>query len=232
MLPRVELAASIMCADFRRLGDQVRELDAAGMDRYHFDVIDGHFSPNFALSQTIVSALRGDSDKLFEAHLMVTEPERFIDEFAKAGCGLIYVHQEVTIHLRRLVKQIRDAGCRAGVALNPVTPIEPLMHVLGDISDVILMTVDAGFAAQPFAPTVIPKIAALRAMINRERVNVHIEVDGGINPRTIDQVVGAGADVLVLGSTGLFNESDLTAGAAKLREQAQRAAHSAYGQRA
>jgi ribulose-phosphate 3-epimerase len=221
---RIELSASMMCADFRRMGEQVRELDAAGVDRYHFDVIDGHFAPNFGFSAGMLKSLRGETDKPFEAHLMVTEPQRFIDEFASAGCQLIVVQQEVTPLLRRLVQQIRQAGCQAGIALNPVTPIEPLQHVLEDISQVIMLSVDAGFAGQPFAKTVIPKIAALRAQIDANGSDVAISGDGGINPRTIDWVVGAGASVLVLGSTGLFVGEDYGATLRAIRDQAERAA--------
>ncbi len=222
--PRIELSASVMCADFRRLGEQIRELDASGIDRYHFDVIDGHFTPNFGLNADMIRSLRSETDKPFEAHMMVSEPERFVDEFARAGCQLIVVHQEVTPHLRRLVQQIRATGCQAGIALNPVTPIEPLQHVLADISQVILLSVDAGFAAQPFTKTVLPKIAALRGQIDAENFDVAIAADGGINPRTIDAVVGAGASVLVLGSTGLFGEPDFAAALHAIRAQAERAA--------
>ena len=210
-----------MCADFRRLGEQFRELDAAGIDSYHFDIIDGHFAPNFSLSAGIMSSLRGATDKPFEAHLMVEEPDRFIDAFAEAGCQLIVVHQEVTIHLRRLVQQIKRAGCQAGVALNPVTPLDPLQHVLGDLSQVLLMTVDAGFAAQPFARSVLPKIKTLRQQIDAEKLDVAISVDGGINARTIPDCVQAGARVLVLGSTGLFNEADIPAALRSIRAQAE-----------
>jgi ribulose-phosphate 3-epimerase len=224
MAKKIELSASVMCADFRRLGDQIRELDASGIDRYHFDVIDGHFAPNFGLNADMIRALRGETDKPFEAHLMVTEPDRFVEEFARAGCQLIVVHQEVTSALRRLVQQIRQAGCEAGIALNPVTPIEPLQHVLADISQVIVLSVDAGFAAQPFTRTVLPKMAALRAQIDAENLDIAISADGGINPRTIDAVVGAGASVLVLGSTGLFGDSDFAASLRATREQAERAA--------
>lgn len=221
---RVTLSASVMCADFRRLGEQFHELDEAGIDCYHFDVIDGHFAPNFCLSPGIISSLRGATDKPFEAHLMVEEPDRFIDAFAEAGCQLIIIHQEVTIHLRRLVQQIRRAGCQAGVALNPVTPLEPLQHVLGDLSQVLLMTVDAGFAAQPFARSVLPKIETLHQQIEAEKLDVAISVDGGINPRTIPECIQAGARVLVLGSTGLFNEADIPAALRSIRAQAEQAA--------
>jgi ribulose-phosphate 3-epimerase len=221
---RIALSASMMCADFRRLGEQIRELDASGIDRYHFDVIDGHFAPNFGYTADMIKSLRGETDKPFEAHLMVSQPDRFVEEFVRAGCQLIVVHQEVTSLLRRLVQQIRQAGCQAGIALNPVTPIEPLQHVLADISQVIMLSVDAGFAGQPFAKTVVPKIAALQAQIEADNLDVAISADGGINARTIDAVVGAGASVLVLGSTGLFGEADFRVSLSATREQAERAA--------
>jgi ribulose-phosphate 3-epimerase len=221
---RIELSASMMCADFRRIGEQIRLLEAGGIDRYHFDVIDGHFATNFGFSPDMIRGLRSETDKPFEAHLMVTEPDRFVDAFARAGCQLIVVQQEVTSTLRRLVQQIRQAGCEAGIALNPVTPIEPLQHVLADISQVIVLSVDAGFAGQPFTRTVLPKMAALRQQIDAENLDIAISADGGINPRTIDAVVGAGASVLVLGSTGLFGDPDFAESLRATREQAERAA--------
>jgi ribulose-phosphate 3-epimerase len=224
MPPRIELSASLMCGDYRRLGEQIRELDAAGIDRYHIDVMDGHFVPNLGLGPELVSCVRGETNLPFDAHLQVAQPERFIDLFARAGCQTIIFHPETTPHVVRLVAQIRAAGCQAGLAINPVTPIEPLRYVLPDLAQVIVLTVDAGFAAQPFTWSVLPKMASLREQIDALGLDVAITADGSINPRTIDAVVGAGASVLVLGSTGLFGEADFAAALGSIREQATRAA--------
>jgi ribulose-phosphate 3-epimerase len=220
----IELSASLMCADFRRLGEQIRQLDAAGIDRYHLDVMDGHYVPTFGLSADIIASVRGETDKPFDVHLAVDEPERFIEQFARAGCQTIIIHQEATPHLRRLARAIQAAGCKAGIALGPTTPIDSLQHLLTDVSQIIVLTVDAGFAAQPFTWSVVPKMAALHAQIRASGRDVAICADGGINPRTIDAVIGAGASVLVLGSSGLFGEPDYAAALRAIREQAENAA--------
>ncbi len=203
------LSASVMCADFKRLPEQFQKLDEGGIDRYHFDIMDGHLVPNFALSPLIMGSLRDLTQTPFEAHLMIEQPEHFLEATAQAGAQIIIVHAEATIHLRRVISQITKLGCRAGIAMNPTTPPDMLRYVLPDVSTVLLMTVDAGFAGQAFAPTVLEKIREVREMITDQRLSIEIEVDGGINPRTIPDCVRAGADVLVLGSTGLFNEPDL-----------------------
>jgi ribulose-phosphate 3-epimerase len=220
MADMVELAASLMCGDYRRLGDQIRELDAAGIDRYHLDVMDGHFVPNLGLGPELIACLRSETDKPFDAHLQIAEPERFVDLFARAGCETLIVHQEASHHLRRLVAQIRDAGCEPGIALNPATPIDALPHLLADLSQVIVMTVDAGFAGQPFTWTVMPKMAAVHARIAELGSAARICADGGINLRTIPDVVRAGSRILVLGSTGLFGEPDLGVALHAIRQQA------------
>jgi ribulose-phosphate 3-epimerase len=219
MADKVELAASLMCGDYRRLGAQIRELDAAGIDRYHLDVMDGHFVPNLGLGPELVAGLRSETDRPFDAHLQVSEPERFIELFARAGCETLIVHQEASNHLRRLVAQIQDAGCKPGIALNPATPTGALPHLLADMSQVIVMTVDAGFAGQPFTWSVVPKMAAVHAQIAELGSGARICADGGINPRTIPDVVRAGARILVLGSTGLFGEADFGAALSSIRRQ-------------
>jgi ribulose-phosphate 3-epimerase len=208
---RIELAASLMCGDYRRLGEQIHALDAAGIDRYHLDIMDGHFVPNLGLGAELVEGLRTETDKPFDAHLQVSEPERFIERFARAGCETLIVHQETSHHLRRLMAQIRDAGCAPGIALNPATSLDALPHLLADVSQIIVMTVDAGFAAQPFTWSVLPKMRAVHELIRAHRSAARICADGSINPRTIPDVVGAGSRVLVLGSTGLFGEPDFGA---------------------
>jgi ribulose-phosphate 3-epimerase len=219
----VELAASLMCGDYRRLGEQIRALDAAGIDRYHLDVMDGHFVPNLGLGPELVEGLRSETDKPFDAHLQVSEPERFIERFARAGCETLIVHQEASHHHRRLIAQIAAAGCRPGIALNPTTPLDALPHLLADVSQVIVMTVDAGFAAQPFTWSVVPKMRAVHEQIRASGSTARICADGGINPRTIPDVVRAGSRILVLGSTGLFGEPDFASALNAVRQQAETA---------
>ncbi len=204
-------AASLAQADFKKLPEQIRALDMVGIDRYHFDVMDGHFVPTFALSPAIMASLRGLTQTSFEAHLMIEHPEHFIEMTAQAGAAAIIVHAEATIQLRRVISQIRKAGCRAGVAINPTTPPDALSYVLPDIASVLLLSADAGFAEQPFAESVIDKIREVRDMITDQRLAVEIEVDGGINAETIPACVRAGANTLVLGMSGLFGQPDLTA---------------------
>lgn len=217
---RIELAASLMCGDYRRLGEQIHALDAAGIDRYHLDVMDGHFVPNLGLGPELIAGLRSETDKPFDAHLQISEPERFIDRFARAGCETLIVHLEASHHHRRLMTQIRDARCVPGVAINPTTSIDALPHLLGDVSQVIVMTVDAGFAAQPFTWSVVPKMRAVHEQIRSHGSEARICADGGINPRTIPEVVKAGSRILVLGSTGLFGEPDFGSALHAIRQQA------------
>jgi ribulose-phosphate 3-epimerase len=223
MAQRIELAASLMCGDYRRLGHQVRELDAAGIDRYHLDVMDGHFVPNLGLGPELVAGIRGETNKPFDAHLMVSEPERFVDLFAEAGCQTIIVHLESTIHLRRIVARIIDVGCSPGIAVNPATSIEPLTYLYSDVTQVIVMTVDAGFKAQPFTANVLPKMATIHRRITEGGYHAAITADGSVNRRTIDALVEAGSRILVLGSTGLFNERDFAAALTRVRAQAEAA---------
>lgn len=194
------IVPSILSADFTRLGEQVREAEAAGSQRIQVDVMDGHFVPNITMGPMVVAAVRRCTSLPLEAHLMITNPERYIEDFAKAGADVIIVHQEVCPHLHRVIQQIRIAGKMAAVALNPSTPVFLLENVLSLIDMVLIMTVNPGFGGQEFIPETLPKIVRLRQMIAERGLNCAIEVDGGIHEATAPLVVKAGANLLVAGS--------------------------------
>jgi ribulose-phosphate 3-epimerase len=200
MSPPVRVAPSILSADFGRLAEEVRAVEAAGADVIHVDVMDGRFVPNITIGPLIVKAVRAATKLPVDVHLMIVEPERYVDEFARAGADSISVHLEASPHLHRTVQQIKGLGKRASVALNPHTPIDGLDVVLPDLDMVLIMSVNPGFGGQRFIGNVVPKIAALRAEIVRRGLATEIEVDGGIAPDTIAEVARAGANVFVAGS--------------------------------
>ncbi len=201
-MPRpLRIAPSILASDFSRLGEEVRAVEAAGADLLHIDVMDGRFVPNLTVGPAVVAALRAVTKLPIDVHLMILEPERYVDEFARAGADLISVHLEASPHLHSTVQHIRRLGKKASVAVNPHSPLDGLEVVLPDLDMVLLMTVNPGFGGQHFIEAVVPKIRALRAEIERRKLSVDIEVDGGIGPETVATVVAAGANVLVAGSS-------------------------------
>ncbi len=203
----VGLVPSILSADFTRLGEQVREAEAAGAQRIQIDVMDGHFVPNITMGPMVVEAVRRCTQLPLEAHLMITNPQEYIEIFAKAGADLIIVHQEVCPHLHRVVQQIKATGKKAGVALNPSTPIFLLQDMLTLLDHVLVMTVNPGFGGQDFIPETLPKISGLRQIAAQRGLRFDIEVDGGIHEATVPEVVKAGANLLVAGSA-VYNEKE------------------------
>lgn len=194
------IAPSILSADFGRLDEEVRAVEAAGADWIHVDVMDGRFVPNITIGPLVVDAVRRATKLPVDVHLMIVEPERYVADFRKAGADRISVHVEASPHLHRTLQQIRGLGAKAGVVLNPHTSEEAIRHVLGDLDLVLVMSVNPGFGGQSFIPSVLPKIRALHELIHRGAHDVVIEVDGGVTDRTAGAVVGAGARALVAGS--------------------------------
>jgi ribulose-phosphate 3-epimerase len=215
------LVPSILSADFARLGEQVREAEAGGADRIQIDVMDGRFVPNITVGPLIVEAVRRSTSLPLEAHLMIVEPERYIEDFSKAGADIIIVHQEVSPHLHRTVQRVKQLGKGAGVAINPATPAVMLEEILPDLDLVLAMTVNPGFGGQDFIPGVLPKLRKLRAMIDAARPGCDLEVDGGIHAETAPLVVAAGANVLVAGSAVYNSQESVAQAIQRLRASLQ-----------
>jgi ribulose-phosphate 3-epimerase len=215
----VKLAPSILSADFSRLGEQVAEVAKAGADYIHVDVMDGHFVPNITIGAPVVASLRSRTDLPLDVHLMIEKPEAHIKQFAEAGANIITVHVEAATHLHRLVESIKESGVRAGVALNPATPLNSLDEVLSILDLVLVMTVNPGFGGQTFIDGMTDKIVRLRRILDERRFRAELEVDGGITALLAPEVVKAGADVLVAGAA-IFNSK---LGASKALQEMKKA---------
>lgn len=217
MTNRVRIAPSLLSADFGRLADEIKAVEAAGADAIHLDVMDGRFVPNLTIGPLVVEAARRATTLPLDVHLMIVEPERYVDDFAKAGADVITVHQEACPHLHRTLQQVRAAGARPSVVLNPSTPLAAIEEVLGEVSQVLLMSVNPGFGGQAFIPATVDKVRRLRAMLDARGLGgVDIEVDGGVNAATAKPLVEAGATVLVAGNA-IFKAADYRAAIAALR---------------
>ncbi|MFJ8261583.1 ribulose-phosphate 3-epimerase [Rummeliibacillus sp. NPDC094406] len=196
----IQIAPSILAANFSKLATEVKEVEEAGAKLIHIDVMDGHFVPNITMGPIVVEALRPETTLPLDVHLMIENPDQYIEDFAKAGANYITVHVEACRHLHRTIQLIRSFGVKPGVVLNPHTPIESIKHILEDVDLVLLMTVNPGFGGQKFIHSVVPKIAELSALIKEKNLNVEIEIDGGINTETIVPCAQAGATIFVAGS--------------------------------
>lgn len=203
----VKIAPSILSADFSKLGEEITAVEKAGADYIHIDVMDGHFVPNITIGPLIVEAIRPITKLPLDVHLMIENPDQYIEAFAKAGADYITVHVEACRHLHRTIQNIKSFGIKAGVVLNPATPVESIQHIIADIDMVLLMSVNPGFGGQKFIPEVLPKIKKVKRMAEEKGLALEIEIDGGVNPETGKQCMEAGANVLVAGSA-IYNQPD------------------------
>ena len=210
----IEIAPSVLAADFARLGDQIAEADEGGADYIHLDVMDGHFVPNLTFGVPIIASVRGSTEAVFDVHMMVDSPEDYIDELAAAGADIITVHVEAVDQLHQVIKQIKDSGTLAGLALSPATPVTTLQDILPELDLVLIMSVNPGFGGQSFIPNTIGKIEQVRRMLDDNGLTAKLEVDGGIGPDNAEDVVTAGARVLVAGSA-VYSSVDGVASAIK-----------------
>ena len=206
----IQIAPSILAANFAKLGEEVKEVEKAGAQLIHIDVMDGHFVPNISFGSIVLDAIRPLTDLPLDVHLKIENPDQYIEQFAKAGADYITVHVEACRHLHRTIQLIRSLGVKPGVVLNPHTPIESIQHILEDIDMVLFMTVNPGFGGQQFIHSVVPKIEALAAIIKERNLDIAIEIDGGINAETIVPCAKAGATIFVAGSA-IYSKEDRTA---------------------
>jgi len=211
------IAPSLLSADFMRLGEEIKAAEAAGVDMLHLDIMDGHFVPNITIGPFVVEAIKKATRLPLDVHLMIEEPDRYITDFVKAGADYLTVHIEASVHLHRTVHWIKDSGVKAGVSLNPATPVWGLDHILADLDLVLLMSVNPGFGGQSFIPQVLSKIKTMKNMLRERDLRTPVEVDGGVKYDNAREVADAGADILVMGSA-FFSSGNYRELTVKLRE--------------
>ncbi|QCX32224.1 ribulose-phosphate 3-epimerase [Caloramator sp. E03] len=203
----IKLAPSILSADFGKLYEEIKKVEDAGADLLHIDIMDGHFVPNITIGPLVVESIRKKSNLIFDVHLMIENPDNYIQQFIDAGADIISVHVEACRHLHRTIQNIKSSGAKAGVVLNPATPIETIEYILEDVDMVLLMSVNPGFGGQKFIESTLNKIKKLRKIIDENKLKIDIEVDGGINLNNVKDVVNAGANIIVAGSAVFYSDN-------------------------
>ena len=216
----IKLAPSILSADFSQLAESVKAVENAGCEYLHIDVMDGHFVPNITFGAVVFEKLRKKSNMTFDCHLMIEQPDLYLEDFVKAGADIITVHQEACVHLNRTIHHIKELGCKAGVAINPATSSQALEYVLQDVDMVLIMSVNPGFGGQKFIPQSLDKIKKLKQMIDAKNYNVDIQVDGGVSVDNIHDIVTAGANIVVAGSA-IFGKDNIQKAVSDLRDSAE-----------
>jgi len=214
----VKIAPSILSANFLKLGEEIKAAEVAGADMLHIDIMDGHFVPNITIGPFIVESIRKATSLPLDVHLMIEEPDKYLGDFIKAGADYLTVHYEASVHLHRTVQWVKESGVKAGVSLNPATPVWSLEHIIPDVDIVILMSVNPGFGGQGFIPQIIDKIKALKNFINGKGLSTFIEVDGGVKLDNAKDIASAGADILVMGSA-FFSSDDYGTTIKRLRKR-------------
>ena len=216
----IKLAPSILSADFSQLAESVKAVENAGCEYLHIDVMDGHFVPNITFGAVVFEKLRKKSNMTFDCHLMIEQPDLYLEDFVTAGADIITVHQEAFVHLNRTIHHIKELGCKAGVAINPATSPQALEYVLQDVDMVLIMSVNPGFGGQKFIPQSLDKIKKLKQMIDAKNYNVDIQVDGGVSVDNIHDIVTAGANIVVAGSA-IFGKDNIQKAVSDLRDLAE-----------
>lgn len=212
----VKIAPSILSADFMRLGEEIRAAEASGIDMFHIDIMDGHFVPNITIGPAVVESVKKVTSLPLDVHLMIEQPERYLQDFIKAGSDILTVHIETSVHVHRTIQRIKESGVAAGVSLNPATSIWSLDHILTDIDLVLIMSVNPGFSGQGFIPQILEKIRTLKKILNDRGLSTALEVDGGVKADNLKDIADAGADIVVMGSA-FFGSDNYNALTKKLR---------------